>query len=294
MSIFINKELRDLIPPLSEEEYQQLEENIVAEGIRDPLVVWRQPDGRDMLIDGHNRWNISLHHAGIPFETVNKDFADMDEAKLWTIRNQFGRRNLTGFERAELALKMKPLIAKKAKENESKGGQGCQISDKVDTKKELASIAGVSHDTIHKVEAIKNSGDKELVRQVRDGETTINKAYQVVKGIEPHNKNMREMKREQLEQAKQEHADFQSKKVVGFSDIAKDKENRKRIAKSLYTELLGIGKRIEDVSIRSKEKDISIKEMSAMLTHEERKLLLDMIGVWRMQLTQIAQEVVRN
>lgn len=165
---------------------------------------------------------------------------------------------------------------------------------KVSTQKGTYKIAGVSHDTIHKVEVIKNSGDKELIRQVRDGETTINRAYMTVKGIEPHDKSMRQMKQEQLKQAKQEHADFQQQKVVDFSDIAKDKENRKRIAKSLYSELLGIGKRIEEVSIRNKEKDIDIKGMSAMLTHEERKLLLDMIGIWRTQLTQIAQEVTGN
>lgn len=295
MSIFINKELRDLIPPLSEEEFEQLEKNVVAEGIRDPLVVWRQPDGHDMLIDGHNRFFISAHHAGIPFKTVNMDFADMDEAKRWIILNQFGRRNLSAYDRSVLALKLKPIIAEKAKESQGTRTDICQKSDKsIDTKKELAKVAGVSHDTIHKVETIQNSGDKELIRQVRDGETTINRAYMTVKGIEPHDKSMRQMKQEQLKQAKQEHADFQQQKVVDFSDIAKDKENRKRIAKNLYSELLGLGKRIEEVSIRNKEKDIDIKGMSAMLTHEERKLLLDMIGIWRTQLTQIAQEVTGN
>lgn len=297
MSIFINKELRDLIPPLSEEEYQQLEENIVAEGIRDPLVVWRQPDGNDMLIDGHNRFFISTHHAGIPFKTVNMDFADMGEAKLWIIRNQLGRRNIDKWVRYDLAKQLEEIEAKQAKERQGTRsdivptlaqGEAGRTRDK------LAAIVGVSHGTFDKMKAIDNSGDKELIRQVRDGETTINRAYMTVKGIEPHDKSMRQMKQEQLKQARQEHADFQQQKVVDFSDIAKDKENRKRIAKSLYSELLGIGKRIEEVSIRNKEKDIDIKGMSAILTHEERKLLLDMIGIWRTQLTQIAQEVTGN
>jgi len=295
MSIFINKELRDLIPPLSEEEFEQLEKNVIAEGIRDPLVVWKQPDGHDMLIDGHNRFFISAHHAGIPFEVVHKDFADIDEAKRWIILNQFGRRNLSAYDRSVLALKLKPIVQAEAKKRQGTRTDKGNIPQKsAESRDELAKVAGVSHDTIHKVEVIKNSGDKELIRQVRDGETTINRAYMTVKGIEPHDKSMRQMKQEQLEQAKQEHAEFQQQKVVDFSDIAKDKENRKRIAKSLYSELLGIGKRIEDVSIRNKEKDIDIKGMSAMLTHEERKLLLDMIGIWRTQLTQIAQEVTGN
>jgi len=68
------------------------------------------------------------------------------------IRNQIGRRNLNDYERSRLALKMKPLISKVAKENQGARTDICQNSDKssVDTKKELAKIADVSHDTISK------------------------------------------------------------------------------------------------------------------------------------------------
>ena len=38
--IQIESEFKALIPPLSKEEYQQLEANILAEGCRDALVVW--------------------------------------------------------------------------------------------------------------------------------------------------------------------------------------------------------------------------------------------------------------
>jgi len=47
---------------------------------------------------------------------------------------------------------LESLIAEMAKENQKLSeGKGCQKSDKVnpiDTKKELAKVAGVSHDTI--------------------------------------------------------------------------------------------------------------------------------------------------
>ena len=51
--IQIDSELRALIPPLSSEERSQLEVNLVAEGCRDPLVVWK---GHHILLDGHNRY----------------------------------------------------------------------------------------------------------------------------------------------------------------------------------------------------------------------------------------------
>lgn len=298
MSIIIDKEFQSLIPPLTPEELQQLEENCVKDGIRDALIVWKQPDGNDILIDGHNRWNISVKHGGIPFQIKRMEFPDRDTAKQWIILNQFGRRNLSAYDRSVLALKLKPLIAEKAKEKQSEaGGAVRQKSDKavVDTKKELAKVAGVSHDTIHKVETIQNSGDQKLINDVRSGETTINRAYQVVKGIDPiKTKSPAQMHKERIDKAQEEHEQFQQQKVVDFSDIAKDKDNRRMIAKNLYSELLGIGKKIEDVSIRSKEKAVDIPAMSAMLTHEERTLLLDMIGVWRTQLMQIAQEVIQD
>lgn len=296
MSIFVNKELRDLIPPLSEEEFEQLEKNVVAEGIRDPLVVWRQPDGHDMLIDGHNRFFISAHHAGIPFKTVNMDFADMDEAKRWIILNQFGRRNLSAYDRSVLALKLKPIIAEKAKENQANHTeQGYQKSDKpVTTAKELAKVAGVSHDTIHKVETIQNSGDQKLIDDVRSGETTINRAYQAIKGTEIKTKSPAQIKREHLESAQRQHEQFQQSKVVSMDDIAKDRQNRRTLAREQYQSLISIGKPIEEVSIKITAGEIDLPAISKELTADERKILLDVIGTWRQQLTQIAQGVIQH
>jgi hypothetical protein len=61
---------------------------------------------------------------------------------------------LGDFTRAELALKLEPMLKEQAKENLSKGGKGLQISAKVDTRKELSNSAKVSHDTIDKVKKI--------------------------------------------------------------------------------------------------------------------------------------------
>ncbi len=60
--------------------------------------------------------------------------------------------------RGELALKRKHIIAAKAKKNQACGQGGVLLSqnsvkasEKIDTQKELAKIAGVSHDTIARV-----------------------------------------------------------------------------------------------------------------------------------------------
>lgn len=185
MNITIDKEFKTLIPPLSAEEFEQLEANCIENGIQDSLKVWN-----GILIDGHNRYEIAEKHD-LKYKTEEMEFSSRDDVKLWIIKNQLGRRNLSAYDRSVLALKLKPVIAEKAKENmlatqKNESATAFQKSDKqINTTKEVAKVAGVSHDTIHKVEAIKNSGNKELIDKVRNKETSINKAYREVKGLPP-------------------------------------------------------------------------------------------------------------
>src|SRR5262245_14104073 len=113
--IRIDKEFRALIPPLTPGERTQLEENIVAAGrATDPLALWG-----DVLLDGHNRLDICTKHR-LPFTTTQVRLANRTEAREWIVRRQFGRRNLTPFQRIELALKLAPLIAAQAKANQGR------------------------------------------------------------------------------------------------------------------------------------------------------------------------------
>lgn len=184
MSIQIDGEFESLIPRLTEEEFSQLEENIQEDGCRDALVLWE-----NILVDGHNRYKICQKH-GIPFRTVQKDFANRDKAKEWIILNQFGRRNLTAFQRAELALQLKPVVKAEAKTNqkqsEGRGKKGLQISENllrpIHTDEEIAKIAGVSRDTIRKSEVIKEEGTREQIQRARKGGTgnTVNAIYREI------------------------------------------------------------------------------------------------------------------
>ncbi len=180
----IKREYKTLIPPLSPEEYQYLEENILKDGVREPLVVWG-----DILIDGHNRYEICQKH-GITYKTVNKDFESDEEAERWIILNQFGRRNLTKFQRSELALKLKPMLAAQAKERQKiycgnqydkKSGlrQNSVQVQKGKTSDDIAKIAGVSRDTISKVSVIQEKGSPEQIQRARTGGkgNTVNAIY---------------------------------------------------------------------------------------------------------------------
>lgn len=203
MNIVIDKEFQSLIPALTTDEYRGLEESILSEGCRDALVLWG-----DTLIDGHNRYSICKKHD-IPFKTIQEEFKSRDDVIRWIILNQFGRRNLPAYERARLALRLKPVIAEKAKENERKGAEmtnntGSQKSvnpiQKVDTQKELAKVAGVSHDTIAKVEKIEQKAPEAVKKQLRTGEISINKAYNAIK-LEEKKETIRQAEQKIAEQA---------------------------------------------------------------------------------------------
>ena len=79
------------IPPLTDDEFKQLEENILKEGkLLSPLIVWG-----NTLVDGHNRYAILQKHPEIYFSTMPLHFANREEALAWICKNQLGRRNLS-------------------------------------------------------------------------------------------------------------------------------------------------------------------------------------------------------
>ena len=112
IEIRVNQKFKELIPPLTTDERKQLEENILKDGIRDPLVVWG-----GTLVDGHNRYEIARKH-GLEYRMVEKEFRDEDEATLWIIDNQFGRRNLPDVDRIMLSQKRSGVLAEMAKKRQ--------------------------------------------------------------------------------------------------------------------------------------------------------------------------------
>ena len=86
----IDPEFQSKIPPLTFEELNLLETNILEEGrILSPLIVWN-----GLIVDGHNRFAILKKHPEIKYTVLEKEFANRYEAIVWICKNQLGRRNL--------------------------------------------------------------------------------------------------------------------------------------------------------------------------------------------------------
>ena len=91
----IHPEIESYIRKQSEEENRLLEEAILAEDCRDPLVVWEE---QNVLVDGHHRIAICRKH-GLSYSVVYRSFPDIEAVKRWMRLNQLSRRNLDKEER---------------------------------------------------------------------------------------------------------------------------------------------------------------------------------------------------
>jgi len=204
--IKINEDFKRLIPALTQEEYKQLEDNILKEGIREKIITWN-----GYIIDGHNRYEIS-QKWGLDCQSESMHFKDEDEVKEWMILNQFGRRNLSNYQRSVLALELEEVFSKKAKESKSEKvshfrntGEVLQKSAKPDTRKELSKVANVSHDTISKVKHIEAKATPEVKQKLSTGEVSINQVYQEIK--------KEEKKAERIELIEQQIEDIEQGKL---------------------------------------------------------------------------------
>lgn len=177
----IDPELRDYIPPLSDNEYQILTEQIIREGCNEELIVWS-----GTIIDGHNRYRI-CHENNIPFAFREMDFESKEQAMLWMAKNQLGRRNLQPYQKCELVIPIESVIKAEAERqrrqniSNTKKGKMPQISAPCrDSRDIMSDMAGVSHDTYAKAKWIAQNAGEDDKKQLRTGKAFINTVYRTL------------------------------------------------------------------------------------------------------------------
>jgi N6-adenosine-specific RNA methylase IME4 len=167
----IDKEFAALIPPLTAEELAGLEENLLRDGIRDSLVAWQ---GKGILLDGHNRFTLAKKHD-LAYRVKCLEFKTRDEAKLWIIKNQVGRRNLSESQRAMCAARLANLTrGNPTGANQHEGGNtpigGIPQGD-------AAAMFNVSERSVSRAKAVLDHGTPEIIAAVTADEVAVSKAY---------------------------------------------------------------------------------------------------------------------
>ncbi len=180
--LVILDQLRDLIPPLADDELAQLTQNILKHGVKDPLTIWETTKaiaglGTDdapafVLIDGHNRYRvIQQHHVDFRINLIR--FPSLSEVRDYMIDYQLGRRNLTA-EQASYLRGMRYLQQKSARgSNLNVGASQRNVADR------LGQEHGVSSRTIRRDGDFAAGLEKlapDLKRKVLAGKQKLTKA----------------------------------------------------------------------------------------------------------------------
>lgn len=190
----ICQEFRDLLPPLSKERFDSLEQMILTEGYDGtPILLWN-----GYIVDGHHRYKIFKKH-NIEFNTeeisISRD-SDKSDVMDWMIAYQDARRNMNDAEK--IYANDKVSAQRIREENEKKklstlkqNSDGrCaqmdateQISERdrsTNTREQRAKLSGVSSGTISRYDTVMKSGDNKLKQSMLSGDVKIGTAYRQV------------------------------------------------------------------------------------------------------------------
>lgn len=192
----IDAEFRSLIPPLSEQEFALLRQQILDKGCLEPLYVWKNGGGKSILLDGHNRHQICAENE-VPCTVVEVlNLASREEAKLWILEHQAGRRNLNDDQRAvvwndirearsRLAVVEKMRKAREAKAVGPMSAESTDIEpDKTDTRKEIAAEAKLPESKLRQAQSLKKA-DPGQYEKVRSGESSMRTARKSLGTVQP-------------------------------------------------------------------------------------------------------------
>jgi protein gp37 len=178
-------ELKSYLPMMDTELYKQLEENIRMNGLNDPILYIKTPEGKKLVIEGHTRLNacVKLKKKNIPTKEVKNDFKSLDDIRFWMVKHQFQRRNLSSIEKIQLAYLSKESIEKMAKDNLSKGGKNIKVNQTVDTNAEIAKLAGVGKTTVVNYKTVLNKASDSVIEKMNKGQISISTAHSLVRNL---------------------------------------------------------------------------------------------------------------
>ena len=255
----IDPEFAEKIPPLTDEEYAQLEANILAEGtLLNPLIIWN-----GVIVDGHNRYRILQEHPEITFEVREKEFENRFDAVAWICRNQLGRRNLTEIQKRILIGKQYEAekashghVAEFQMKRDENGrftvtGQNDQNGESETTRQRIARENGVSDSYVRHAETFSKGIEAadEVVPGIKQ-EILAGTVKPTIKAVEAVARASPEDRRELAEQLRKPRASPKKRepvksKVPGF-DKTEDLEDEPEDSTSIFKPALASAQAISD------------------------------------------------
>lgn len=207
----MKKHRLNIYPEMKEEAFLSLRSDIEKNGYDFKFPIWIY---ENKIIDGWNRYK-ACNELGIT--PIYETFVGDELQAITFILRTNNRRDLTNYQRAVLSFEFEDFFRNIAQDNLKTSGENfgkglptlAKAIDKVDTRKELAKIAKVSHGTLDKVKKIQEKAPEEVKAKLATGEVSINAAYQEIKKeekkeqrIELINKQIQDIEAGELPQLK--------------------------------------------------------------------------------------------
>jgi len=163
-NIIIDPEIAGIFA-ISDKVLKKVQEQIEEFGFNEeePVVIWK---GKNILVDGRTRYTASKNVRLEKIPVFEKEFANKEEAILYTIKRQLTRRNLTG---AEILTAVQTIKGRKEHDGT---GRAAEI---------LAGDLGVSPSTVYQAMAVLKEASPEDVKAVKKGKKSIKKVYNETK-----------------------------------------------------------------------------------------------------------------
>ena len=155
---------------MEEDVLEKMKQSMKEEGFKSghEIHIWKR--GKEyILIDGHTRkcaWE-SLGNKTIP--CIIHNFADIEEAKTFAIKEQINRRNLSG----------QALLDAVANFNFEKG-KGNVVGEKGKASEIIAKQIGVSAKTVEKTRLVLKEASPEQLEAIKKDELSMNQVYKQI------------------------------------------------------------------------------------------------------------------
>ncbi len=156
---------------MEEDVLEKMKQSMKEEGFKSghEIHIWKR--GKEyILIDGHTRkcaWE-SLGNKTIP--CIIHNFADIEEAKTFAIKEQINRRNLSG----------QALLDAVANFNFEKG-KGNVVGEKGKASEIIAKQIGVSAKTVEKTSLVLKEASPEQLEAIKKDEISMNQVYKQIR-----------------------------------------------------------------------------------------------------------------
>lgn len=202
ITLTINEEYQNLYPPLTKEEYNDLKESIKNNGQWEPIIVSART-GPLVIIEGYHRYKVCLEQGIDPKYRI-EFFKDESEEINCILECNDKRRHLDSWQRAKVHLRGKEFLKRVAEKNklanlkqnqnqnqnqvpsdnyltvDDNDGNGNSYQTKKSlgrVNKEIGKAAGLSHETIRKVDILQKHAPQPILDDLDNKKLTINQGW---------------------------------------------------------------------------------------------------------------------